>query len=204
MSIYSPLSNSLFTLDAGCGHKKLGTINVDLNKSTKPDIVCSINNLPFRENLFNIVFCHEVLEHKGVKPRRALQELLRVSKQFVDITVPHWLGSNAHKTVDHANWEVMHKRFWNYYAPLSMVASFEFFKFFPLLSKPSHYHILLRKLKKVVRMGWKEVLDRHWRCQFNNDGYCKKIKHFVGYNGFSIIFHCKTCKVGEKIGMQNS
>jgi len=144
-SIYFAPNNPSFTLDVGCGHKKLGTINVDLDRKVKPNVVCSVNALPFQDNVFDVVFCHEVLEHKGVNPEKAVQELLRTSKQFVDITVPHWLGSSAHGHMEHKNWMVMHRRFWNNYNLVSILPTFECLKFFPLLSKPNHYLILLRK-----------------------------------------------------------
>ena len=85
------------TLDVGCGNKKLGAINVDIDRTCKPDVICDIHHLPFRNELFSIVFCHHVLEHKGVIPEKAIKELLRVSRDRVEIQVPHWLSVNAKK-----------------------------------------------------------------------------------------------------------
>jgi len=52
-------------------------------------ILCSITNLPFKENSFSVVLCSETLEHipnwKG-----ALQELLRVACVYLLITIPSY------------------------------------------------------------------------------------------------------------------
>ncbi|MEM3828413.1 MAG: methyltransferase domain-containing protein [Conexivisphaerales archaeon] len=79
-------------LDVGCGNRKLGDINVDIDKKYRPDVVCDIHYLPFKENVFERVYCYHVLEHYGIKPEKAISELLRVSKKWVEIQVPHWLS----------------------------------------------------------------------------------------------------------------
>lgn len=83
---------SLLNLDVGCGNRKLGDINVDIDKKYRPDVVCDIHYLPFKENVFERVYCYHVLEHYGIKPEKAISELLRVSKKWVEIQVPHWLS----------------------------------------------------------------------------------------------------------------
>lgn len=106
-------------LDVGCGAFKLGDVNVDVSRRFKPDVVCSIHNLPFQNNLFDVVYCYQLLEHKGIRPADAVKELLRVSKRLVQIEVPHFLGPyrKPKKLQDpdspHANFEVMHSRYWN-------------------------------------------------------------------------------------------
>ncbi len=47
-----------------------------------------IKEMPFENNSFDIVMCTEVLEHID-NPGKALAELIRVSKRFLYITVPH-------------------------------------------------------------------------------------------------------------------
>jgi ubiquinone/menaquinone biosynthesis C-methylase UbiE len=47
-----------------------------------------IHNLPFKENEFDVVVCSETLEHVS-DHKKALDELLRVAKKAVVITVPH-------------------------------------------------------------------------------------------------------------------
>ena len=100
------------TLDVGCGYDFKGDVNVDLFFSKKimhrqieqksylafkksffvekiPNLVCADSNfLPFRKNVFEIVYCHHLLEHKGVFLIATTKELLRVCKRKLVITVP--------------------------------------------------------------------------------------------------------------------
>jgi hypothetical protein len=139
------------TLDVGCGLRKLGRINVDVNREVEPNIVCSVNNLPFRDNLFSKVFCYHVLEHRGVKPPIAINELLRVSKNLVEIQIPHWLGPTAKaRNKDHVNFEIMHRSFWNRLKPIFVVTDFVYLWFFPFLVRPNNLTITLKKA-----LSWK-------------------------------------------------
>lgn len=57
----------------------------------------SVYKLPYSDNSFDTVVCSEVLEHLD-EPARAIQELKRVARHHVLITVPHepyfqWLNS---------------------------------------------------------------------------------------------------------------
>jgi predicted SAM-dependent methyltransferase len=99
-------------LDVGCGERKRGDINVDIKEEVKPDIVCDIHFLPFKNKQFDTVYCYHVLEHKGVNPIKAIKELQRVCKGRLEIQVPHWLSSNAKKDKTHINFQVMHVKFW--------------------------------------------------------------------------------------------
>ena len=47
-----------------------------------------IHNLPFKENSFDIVLCSETLEHISTY-NKAVEEMLRVAKKAVVISVPH-------------------------------------------------------------------------------------------------------------------
>lgn len=47
-----------------------------------------IYNLPYKDNSFDIVLCTEVLEHLE-DPGRALEELKRVTKKYIMLTVPN-------------------------------------------------------------------------------------------------------------------
>lgn len=77
-----------FVLDVGCGVRHMGDVNVDLDRSVKPDVVCDATFLPFKCSVFRVVFASHVLEHL-VNPVCALIEWKRVSKSFVVIWVPN-------------------------------------------------------------------------------------------------------------------
>lgn len=65
--------------------------SVDIAEDLKPNIVGSVDNLPIADNSFDLVCCFEVLEHLSFdKLDKSLQELRRVTKQHVIISLPHW------------------------------------------------------------------------------------------------------------------
>ena len=112
-------SPDFIVLDVGCGKKKFGDINVEqsIAKSVHPDIICDIHYLPFRDKIFDYVYCYHVLEHKGINPDKAIIELLRVAKGWVEIQVPHWLGPYAKRDKTHVNFQVMRRKWWYKYNP---------------------------------------------------------------------------------------
>jgi len=120
----------MLTLDVGCGKRKIGDINVDIDKKVKPDIICDIHHLPFKNSQFDIVFSYHVLEHKGVKPEKAIKELLRISNGIVEIQVPHLLSSNAKKDKNHVNFHIMRRKYWLKYNPISITLDYS-----PLIPK---------------------------------------------------------------------
>ena len=96
-------------LDAGCGEgfalerlkeKKIGKTLLGIDSSNRalktgrlihPDIFFKkgdIYQLDFADNNFDLVICLEVLEHLPY-PKKALDEILRVSKRYCLISVPH-------------------------------------------------------------------------------------------------------------------
>jgi len=66
-------------LDIGCGKRKLGNINIDLDRKCKPNIIADAHHLPFKPNLFNKIYCFEVIEHLD-SPIKMLKEACRVLK----------------------------------------------------------------------------------------------------------------------------
>ncbi len=71
--------------------KKYGfnVITVDIDKRLNPDVVASIDNIPFNNDEFDIIACFEVLEHQEFyKLSQGLKELKRVSKKFIVISLP--------------------------------------------------------------------------------------------------------------------
>ncbi len=96
-------------LDVGCGEgftlnrlkgkgigKRLEGIEhsidaIELGKKIYPDIKItqgSIYDLPYQDNSFDLVLCTEVLEHLE-DPKKGLEELIRVSKKYLVISVPN-------------------------------------------------------------------------------------------------------------------
>jgi len=64
---------------------------VDIDPALEPDIVASVDSLPLPDSSVDTVLCAEVLEHIpfGRVPA-ALEELRRVAKNDVVISLPHW------------------------------------------------------------------------------------------------------------------
>ncbi|KKS42203.1 MAG: Methyltransferase type 11 [Candidatus Gottesmanbacteria bacterium GW2011_GWB1_43_11] len=63
---------------------------LDIDPELKPDYVGDVRKLPFKNTSFDTVLCAEVLEHipfSDVTP--ALNELKRVTKKHVILTIPH-------------------------------------------------------------------------------------------------------------------
>ncbi|MCJ7425171.1 class I SAM-dependent methyltransferase [Candidatus Bathyarchaeota archaeon] len=59
------------TLDVGCGKRKQGTVNIDLDRRVRPDIVCDMLFLPFRREAFSRIILTFVVEHT-IKPRQLM------------------------------------------------------------------------------------------------------------------------------------
>jgi len=96
-------------LDVGCGEgftlerlrkakvgKKLEGVDyldlaIKLGKKEHPKLVLkkgSIYDLKYKANSFDVVICSEVLEHVE-DPQKGLEELVRVSKKYVVLSVPN-------------------------------------------------------------------------------------------------------------------
>jgi 2-polyprenyl-3-methyl-5-hydroxy-6-metoxy-1,4-benzoquinol methylase len=108
ISLVKPLGADSI-LDAGCGEgftmnkllennlaKKIEGIeysneSVNFGKKLFPNLVikqANIYELPYKDNSFDLMMCTEVLEHLE-KPTKALEEMLRVSKKYLIISVPN-------------------------------------------------------------------------------------------------------------------
>lgn len=80
------------SLDVGCGfvsdelfHKKRGSIGIDLHRG-KADILASAESLPFKDDIFEIIYVRNLLEHLK-HPTRCLKDVNRVAKKNSDITI---------------------------------------------------------------------------------------------------------------------
>lgn len=85
-------------LDVGCGSRPLGDVNCDkfLGKSPHTKYIikkcenfvkCDAENLPFRSNIFSVVYASHVMEHL-YHPFDFLKEARRVSRRIVYLQVP--------------------------------------------------------------------------------------------------------------------
>ncbi len=85
---------------------------IEIGKKLHPHLTLrkgNIYKLPYKDNSFDIVICSEVLEHLE-NPEKALQELIRVSKKHIVLSVPNeplfsiqrfLRGKNIRKFGDH-------------------------------------------------------------------------------------------------------
>jgi len=105
------------TLDVGCGGSAQVFYSISEADYTcdvaKPCVKlsnfvqCDVQHLPYREDIFDKVVAHQVIEHCD-NPFRALTELIRVSKFLIEVAVPHrfyWQHSRReHKHTFNRKW----------------------------------------------------------------------------------------------------
>lgn len=82
-------------LDVGCGSKSKVTylagnniLHVDKDKKTDADIIMDVFHLGFQSKCFNIVHTRHMIEHLS-NPHLAIEEMKRVTRKTVIITVPN-------------------------------------------------------------------------------------------------------------------
>jgi len=46
-----------FTLNICCGMSKIGDIRADIDPTVKPDVICDMDHLPFKKDVFDTVVC---------------------------------------------------------------------------------------------------------------------------------------------------
>lgn len=87
-------------LDIGCGKTKFpGSIGLDFNPKSNADIIVNIEKgLPFKKNVFDLVYSSHNLEH--IDPKKlvfVLEEIWRVTKPQGQIIIkgPHFSGAGA-------------------------------------------------------------------------------------------------------------
>lgn len=65
--------------------------NMDIAEDLHPDVVGSVENIPFPDESFDLVCAFEVLEHIAFKKFDiALGEMVRVSRRYIVISIPHF------------------------------------------------------------------------------------------------------------------
>lgn len=66
-------------------------VTVDIDSRLRPTVVADITKLPFEDKSFDCVLAAEVLEHiPFIEVSKALEELARVSRKSIVITLPHY------------------------------------------------------------------------------------------------------------------
>jgi ubiquinone/menaquinone biosynthesis C-methylase UbiE len=109
-------------IDVGCGHNPIGDVNVDLFVEATPHrsgdqskcddkrldtkgipnfVMADACHLPFKDNVFNVVFSSHTIEHVN-DPFLMLKEMARISKRRIIIKCPHRFASHRIKPL-HVN-----------------------------------------------------------------------------------------------------
>lgn len=104
-------------LDVGCGegsrlHAMGGGVGVDINrfaisqaKNNYPKCqfsIASVENLPFKDKSFDLVYSAFVIEHVQ-NPERMLEEMIRVSQKYIVILCPNYGAPNRRSPVSTEN-----------------------------------------------------------------------------------------------------
>lgn len=99
-----------FSLSVGAGDTKFATVNIDIKRDVKPDIVASVFHLPFRDGIFESALFCDVLEHipPGTE-RDALVEIKRVLNGVLLLTTPNNIPLFTY--LDPAYYQVGHRHY---------------------------------------------------------------------------------------------
>jgi len=69
--------------------RRVNILTLDIDKKLNPDIVGSVLDVPFPDNLFEVVACYELLEHLQYENfYKALSEIFRVSRSYAILSLP--------------------------------------------------------------------------------------------------------------------
>jgi len=156
----------MYSLDVGCGDSPRGQVNVDKNKKSNPEITVStvsinykkIPNfvvasglfLPFRDESFEKVFCYDVIEHTD-KPKKMLDELIRVASHEIHIKTPHRFGKLS-KLPYHKSYFTLKWFYRNVKYRMTNTIDYRFpLRFTPLIMIPNTINIKIIKGAREVK-----------------------------------------------------
>lgn len=164
-------------LDVGCGNRPHGHVNVDLYpeettyRTWKPEVLApaldtkKIPNfikadacfLPFKSNVFHLVYSSHTIEHVE-NPRLMLREILRVSRDRVILICPHRYSQTTIKKSRHKHF--FNRKWFHHELSRSNEISFEIsfeikyseyrylpHDLIPLIKLPKEMTIKIRKLR---------------------------------------------------------
>lgn len=67
----------------------LDVTTLDIDERLKPDVIGSVENIPFENESFDVVLCYEVLEHLPYdKIKVSISEINRVTSKYALISIP--------------------------------------------------------------------------------------------------------------------
>ena len=92
LKIISKIKPDALVLDIGSGERRLkikNFLSLDIYKNTYVDVLADAHNLPFRENIFDLIICEHLLEHVK-KPWIVIEDIYRVirEKGIIYVEVP--------------------------------------------------------------------------------------------------------------------
>lgn len=93
-------------LNLGCHVRKLkGYVNIDMDRSVKPDVVADAIKMPFSDDSFEEVAADNIFEHI-LDTVRLMEEIHRVTRHGarIKITTPHFSSKSAYGTPDHVKY----------------------------------------------------------------------------------------------------
>lgn len=146
---HGAMEESLRVLDLGCGNKKRpGSIGVDYNARTQPDIVHDLNAFPypFKDSSFDEIYLDNALEHLN-DVMRVMEELYRICRKggLIKVIVPYFRSHWAYI-------DPTHKNFFT-------VDSFAYFDPEHIICKRYDYTLARFKRERVV---FNETLKNRW------------------------------------------
>jgi len=160
-------------LDVGCGDRPKGDVNVDLFQGESVDlqglrgrinpsetvnfVQGTVYNLPFINNVFTKVLCHHLLEHLK-EPKKAIKELIRVSKYEIELVVPyrwHELIQNWFRP-DRREWAIKH-HLWNF-TKSQLESLFEEMNLHPSIRYQYKFLAALKHFKMFQRRNFKQFV----------------------------------------------
>ena len=94
----------ILNLGSGKDRSIADAVTVDINRSTSPDVVHDLNNVPWPldDDTFDIIYCKDIIEHLG-DVVKTMEEIHRVARggARVHITTPHFSCANSYTDPTH-------------------------------------------------------------------------------------------------------